>query len=470
VAITQVTGWKPIDTLEVLKTFGQLGRVGEREPPSYRRPGILNPRQNEIIDAAQDPQVKLILIEGDRRTGKSTAAWVAINELMFAGWRDWGLWGAKRDSASKILRDLTADRITYTELNPLIANITAMRLQRVDGCTLNAHASTVADSKGFDYDGVWIEEFDQLLRDNPAVFGAIIPILRAKPKLKIIMTANRDTGSYKLMREYLSSEVNPVFAESVRFYTLTRDEASHLADAENDPLIEPLMEVAVGRDKTQEQLHNVESYSGEVFDAQALVDALNSYDEWMLDMGLVDASLQRTGIRPLRTVIGVDPGFADATAITVESQYRDHVYEEESHEFHGRNERGTEVSQEHIIQFIRALAVKYGAEICIESNSGGLWWAKALRAQGLRVTMSNFTTPGTGTDRESHIRLLNQLLESGRYHYRNERFRAQAVVYSLAEKGKRSNADHGDLVDAKLHAIRRLLVKTETKRSIVRAA
>jgi hypothetical protein len=288
--------------------------------------------------------------------------------------------------------------------------------------------------------------------------------------MKIYMCANRDTGVYKILRDLLENSENEAIRRRCRFYTLTEEDSPHIAATGNDELIEPLMDALWGRDKTQEQLHNVESYSGEVFDAQALVDALNGYDEWMLDMGLCDASLQRTGIRPLRTVIGVDPGFADATAITVESQYRDHVYEEESHEFHGRNERGTEVSQEHIIQFIRALAVKYGAEICIESNSGGLWWAKALRAQGLRVTMSNFTTPGTGTDRESHIRLLNQLLESGRYHYRNERFRAQAVVYSLAEKGKRANADHGDLVDAKLHAIRRLLVKTETKRSIVRAA
>ena len=443
-----------METVEILKLFGQLGRIGEREPPSYRRPGVLNPRQQEIVDTSQDPLVKLILIEGDRRTGKSTAAWVAVNELMFAGHRHWGLWGAKRDSASKILRDLMADRITYNELNPLVANITAMRLERVDGCTLNAHATTVADSKGFDYDGVWIEEFDQVLRDNPQVFAAIVPILRAKPNLKIIMTANRDQGAYKLMREYFADNADQSVRDAVRFFTLTRAEATHLANADNDPLIEPLMQLAVGRDKTQEQLHNIESYSGEVFNATKLMTALNGYDDWMLDMGLVDSANERSNRRPLATVIGIDPGFGDATGIACWSIYDNHVYEEESHVLYGRDEKGIGVSEEQIKQLVRSMALKYGATIIIEPNSGGLWWADYWEKEcGLRVVRHAFAPAGKAGDRESHIRLFNTLLEEERAHYCNPQLRDQGVVYSLDEKNKSVNRGHGDLVDAVLFAV-----------------
>jgi hypothetical protein len=431
--------------------------------PRYRRPDRLNPRQHEIIDGVQLPGVKIALIEGDRRTGKTNIAFLVVNEQMLSGKKRVGIMGAKLESTQAILRNMIADQLTRDAINPMLAYSVADKAVFLHGGVIRTMATTVSSAKGLDFDVLWIEEFDQILKDNPIVFGTILPILRAQPAMLIVMTANRDTGAYKLFREWFEKEADPEVRDMVKFYTITAEQCPHIKEANNDKLIEPLMELVVGRDKTQEQLHNIESFSGEVFNAHALMEALNTYDDWMMHHELVDATLHRTTRRPLATVVGVDPGFGNPTGIFVVSWYKNHFYEEHSEMIHGRGDKGEMVSEDQLKARVETLARQYGAQIVVESNSGGLWWANHWRGKGLHVDTRNFASPGSANDRESHIRELNMLLEEQRFHYKNPQLRDMAIIYSLDEKGKAANEEHGDLVDACLHGIHWLMSYGRTK-------
>jgi hypothetical protein len=80
-----------------------LVKSKEELEPSWYRPAVLNDRQQEIIDCLTDDVTQIILVEGDRRTGKSTAAFVGICENIWLGKRKaWGLWASSEVFKSSI--------------------------------------------------------------------------------------------------------------------------------------------------------------------------------------------------------------------------------------------------------------------------------------------------------------------------------------------------------------------------------
>ena len=169
----------------------------KKENLTWFRPGILNPKQNQIIDAMVDSHTQVVVVMGPRRTGKSTGGYIGVCENVVEGQRlHWGMWGATEHSACKILNDVWKDQITWEETHHLITNKTFKRITFKNGGSLEVNPTTVSGSKGMAYQGIWLTEFDQILKDNPDAVASIVGILRSEPQLKLLLDMNMGSGAY----------------------------------------------------------------------------------------------------------------------------------------------------------------------------------------------------------------------------------------------------------------------------------
>jgi hypothetical protein len=418
----------------------------------YKRPACTYPWQHEIVDATQ--LYKVTFVEGSRRVGKSNAALLGAVENILNGCRQVDLYGAKKDSAARILRDLRYDQFSYNEIDPVIVDTTAMRVTFANGGIIEAHASVPSDAKGFKSSVIWFEEFDQLLRLQPKVIAAAVGVLLSEPDARLIITANKDTGAFKIFEDMLTK---PEFSEDVKFFSINDSQAPHVERCGNTPLVKAFMTATMGADYAEQQIHNQDSYDGEVFNAQGVIDAMETYSSW-INEGHKSAQ---------KTVIAVDPGHGHATGIFIAGWYNGHVYELESHEFVGKRldqKSGSNVSQpavteDYLKEFVRGKAREYNADIVCETNSGGAWWMDHWRETSgqRRVRASDFGKDGTVNDRNAFIHVLSQLINEGRFHYKNDRLRGQLISYNPDDRETVEWNNKGDLADACLHATRFLV-------------
>ena len=408
----------------------------KQQPPQYNRPTFLNPKQSEIIDTVQ--MYKIIFIEGDRRTGKSTAGWVALTECILNGILKWDMWAGKEASAIRLHHDMYRDPLLHSMNLSLVASHTAKKTLWINGGELNIHATTVIDSKGIGGDGIILEEFDQIIKKNPETIAAIFAILRDKPDMKMILLANQGSGAYKLFKEIFK---DPQFETDIKFITLTYERSPHIQLAGNDPLISNVLKATMGTEYMKSQLLNEETFECDAFNAVDISEAIKGYDDFMKNMG--DNS-------PIAAVIGVDPGFGHATGIMCLGIYQDHIFEIESHQLYG-----AKTSEDSIKAVVTDIARSYGAKIVCESNSGGLHWLRHWKDQGLYARAQNFGSDSKPKEARSYyMRQLKLLLEQHKFHFCNTDLRNQLLIYD-PEKNKLDAK--GDLADATLHAIHQLL-------------
>ncbi len=429
----------------------------------YRRPAITYQWQHEIADATQ--LYKVTFVEGSRRVGKSNAAFLGAIENILNGARQIDLYGAKKDSAARIMRDLRYDQFSYECIDPIIVDSTATKLTFQNGGVIEAHASVPSDAKGFKSPVIWFEEFDQLLRLQPKVIAAAVGVLLSEPNARLIITANKDTGAFKLFEDMLTK---PEFADDVRFFSIDDSQAPHIEASGNTPLVKAFMTATMGNDYAEQQIHNVDSFEGDVFHVNLVIDAFNTYDEWMADAGFFDPTKARTRKQPQRACIGVDPGHGHATGIFIAGYSNGHVFELESHEFVGKalDKKTSQkpVTEEYLKSFVLGKAREYNAIIVCETNSGGSWWMDHWRetAGGRGVKPSDFGKDGTINDRNSYIHELSLLINEGRFHYCSDQLRGQLISYSPDDRDSVEWSNKGDLADACLHAVK-FLIKSEKK-------
>jgi hypothetical protein len=357
------------------------------------------------------------------------------------------------------MRDVRYDQFSYQEVDPIIVDTTAQKLTLANGAVLTAHASVPSDAKGFKASVIWFEEFDQLLRLQPKTIAAAVGVLLSEPNARLVITANKDTGAYKLFEDLLTK---PEYAEDVKFFSIDDTQAPHIEAAGNTGIVKAFMTATVGADYAEQQIHNQDSYEGEVFHVQDVMDANNTYDYWM---GNVKP-------RPDRVVIGIDPGQGHATGIMILGQHNDHLYEIESHEFVGKrlDKAGAliapkthqkQVSEDYIKTFITEKAHALHADIVCETNSGGAWWMQHWREQpGIKIVKpSDFGKPGTRNDRNGFIHELSQLLGDGKFHFKNDQLRSQLISYNPDDRESVEWSNKGDLADATLHAAHYIIKK-----------
>lgn len=420
-----------------LKIFWDERHEFEVQPDiiSYTRPTLLNEKQHEIIDKGVVGSVKIIMIEGDRRTGKSTAWFEIVKENIYEGRRTkWGLWAATAESCSKIHRDAVQDKKFWKWTEPLIMSHTATRTRfRVNDGLLETHATKMTDASGLQYEGIIIDEFHQVLKDNPEAFATIAGITRSEADLLIIMVCNRGTGAYEAFKDALQPLIKKGMAV---FYTLMKDDTVHITE-ESDEVADILMRASMGDDFADRQLKNEASWSGDAFTPKMIIDSMNSYDFFMEGLG-DNASMN---------VIGVDPGFAHPTGVIVMGLWRGHIFELESMLL-----RGKDTSDERIKAIVAELAEGYGTtQIKCESNSGGLHWIKSWNDEyGLNAVAQNFHgTESHSFHRKNMIKGIRDLMLSHRVHFFNKDLKFQLLKY---DPDKDKNDSKGDLADAFIHA------------------
>lgn len=254
--------------------------VEQSQIPPYRRPAFFNKKQNYIIDEIISGKYKIIMIEGDQRTGKTTLMFGALHEIVLDRHpriTQIDIMAGKGDQAKRILKDLTSDPLLQEVNDNLLITVlpSGQYLQWFNGSRIDSHETTVNDIKGSDSHIIIIEELDRaVIKDPQAVMSALFT-LRARTDLLIILLANMDKGAYLLIREIL---MKPEWREQVLFVTLTKKDSPHLQLAGNDPLLTDLSNAICGEAFTQRRLENINTGSGDQFDAQSLKDAIDIYE------------------------------------------------------------------------------------------------------------------------------------------------------------------------------------------------
>lgn len=441
IALTKYANMKGIDTklsevIQYKKTRKEFSSDASRNGsniPQWERPDCLNPRQHQIMDAITDETTQIIVVEGDRRTGKSTAVWLAIHEDIYNGTRKtWGFWASTEKTATKIHSDVYMDTISIRETAPLHKGHTQKITKILDG-VFSVNATTVSDSSGKAFDGIWIDETHIVLKDNPSVLATIAGIIRSEPHLKLVLSMNKGTGAYVILMEKLQ----PLFENGrAQFFTLERADTTHITDEANE-VCSILMEASMGQDFVDLQLNNQAHPETEPFPAPLIADAMNSYKDFM-------ASVK--GIVPSIVVVGVDPGFGHPTGVFTIAAYREHFYEIDSMML-----KGKDISEDRLKAIIYNIANETGATIVCESNSGGLYWMQHWRQLGINTIAQNYDGVATKpTFRSNMMRIVRELLSQHKIHFKSDDLRNQLLKYN---PDKDKNDSKGDLADAFIHAV-----------------
>ena len=431
--------------IQQLKEQEEVLNEGVEEPRwTYKTliltPGM-NPTQLKIIDAINNTKVKIIIIEGDRRTGKSTVVWVGMHEAVWDGYiKNWGFWASTEKTATKIHNDMYSDQITWEQTSVLHRGHSAKKTQILDGIT-QVNATTISDSSGKAFQGIWLDEFHIMLKDNPETVATIAGIMRSEPDMKLIISCNKGSGAYEVLLE----DFKPLIERGTcQFYTLEEKDCIHI-EAEQNEVAGILMKSSMGEEFAERQLRNKQSYTGEPFPPHLVVAAMNGYDAFMESDSVKG--------RAYHTVVGVDPGFNHPVGVFVAGCFRGHFFELESMLI-----KGTDASEERIKTIIAELATDYSAEaIVCESNSGGLHWMKSWQQLGHVTMAQNFeNNPVKVFDRKNMITTLQNLMKQNRLHICNKDLQTQLYKYN---PDKDKNDSKGDLADAFIHAMFRLSMK-----------
>ena len=423
--------------------------IGKSNPP-YERPKTMSPRQNEIIDAMTDNTTQIVMVEGDKRTGKSTSAWVAINESVWNGTRKfWGMWGKTEKSMSKIHRDVRKDEITKFETFPLQLGHSMMKTSFFNGGYAEVHSTTIDDTSGLAYQGVWVDEFHNVIKEKPEVWTMILMILRSEPHLKILLTCNMGTGAYQLLKAKLREEK---YKGRVAFFTLLKKHTTHITD-EADELITDMVEI-IDEGTANRMLRNEYDYSGDTFNFDSLEDAYKMYKLFMLQEPL-----------PKNIVLGIDPSGTRHKWGWFLGAYNDGTYWEiDSGEIQmGMPDgKGDVWSPQRLESFFVTLCLSIpGIDVVIESNTGGARLKTVLQMKGIKCRKQNFSGSETGKSREDFIYVAERILSDRAMVLNNRKLFNQQVNYnptkSLAEKFK------GNVADAWLHFCWRVAYLAKSK-------
>ena len=416
--------------------------------PEWERPRILNNRQNEIVDAICDDSTKVIFIEGDRRTGKSTAVYVAINENCWNGKRTkWGMWAQTENSCIKIHNDMYYDKITWDETHKLTRGHSAKKTRFINGGLLETHATKPSDSSGQMYTGIWIDEFHLVLRESSEAVATIAGIIRSEENLKIVISCNRGAGVYEAFKDMLSPFRR---RGTAKFFTLLKSDTKHITE-ENDELTRAFMVAAEGEDFAKRQLDNEHTGVGDPFPWATLQPCLTT----------LDVIMEAVENKNYTSAVGVDPGFMHRTGVCHLVYYQSNIYELESLLIGGK-----ETSEERLKVLIKEMAYEArnrsqpsGAMIKCESNSGGLHWMRFWSNSGMRTEASNFGSDDSARSNHAMVKRIVDFMHQGRVHLYSDDLKKQLLKYN-PDKGK-DDENKGDLADAFIHAAYHLIELSE---------
>lgn len=253
-----------------------------KEDPSLITEFIASPKQMEIMNAVAYGPKKIIMIEGTKRTGKSTFVWLGLNLANWNGThKRWRMYGASETNAMDIHEGMKTD--------PLTLKYTA-HLEKGNGSKLrttffnNGFLQVMSTGKGkggerrssgTDCDAVWIDESHSVLIDAPKTLAMAAMILLASPNLRIVFSMNREGEAYEMFKNLLLDKLLP---EDIHFITITDKDVFHITK-DADRIVRVLVEASAGEDMVAQYMDNQYVKSGDlVYPRKAIMKAFEDYD------------------------------------------------------------------------------------------------------------------------------------------------------------------------------------------------
>jgi hypothetical protein len=411
----------------------------------------LNPKQEKIVDAILDEDTFIILVEGDRRTGKTTSWWYGMLEAMLEGSRTkWGLWAATEATCMKLHRDAVNDPNFVKYHDHLIQKSTGKSTTFVmDDCRVETHATKMSDASGLQYQGIVIDEFHQVLKDNPEAFATIMGITRSEPNMKIILVCNMGTGVYAMFKKKLQTLIEKGVA---KFFTLEREDTSHILD-QQDEVARTMMEAAMGSAWAKSQLDNIYNAEGDIFLPAAIEWAYTNYKPIMtLDNQVAT-----------KKVMAIDPsgtGHPFGWFIGACNSGGRFFWELASGEMQlGASmddiESGEKWSQERIDAFLISKAKEHHVDlVLIESNMSGPAMRLKFLGNNLMCMHQNFGSKDSDYNRENMIGLARHIMDSECLVLKGEALQDSLLKYDPDKENTQKRK--GDSADAMIHCLWKL--------------
>jgi len=411
----------------------------------------LNERQQEIIDCMLDNKTRILLVEGDRRTGKTTAWYYGMLESMLEGTRKkWGMWAATEQTCMKLHRDAVNDPKFFKYHGHLVKRFTAKHTDFImEGCLLETHATKMSDASGLQYQGIIIDEFQQVIKDNAEAFATISGISRSEPDIKILLVCNQGGSVYRFFKK----KMDKLIAKGLcKYFTLEEKDTVHITEEANE-ICETLMEASMGSAFAKAQLKNIYNATGDTFNADSIEWAYTNY-KMMKEL--------ETPV-PVKKIMGVDPsgaGHPFGWCIMATNSGGRFFWEIDSGEMELASElweveNGEKWTQERINAYLVSKAKENHVDmIVIESNmSGPAMRLKFLQNQ-LPCMIQNFGNPKTEMSRDNMIGITRTIMDSERMILRGEDLQNSLLKYDPDKETKAKRK--GDSADAMIHAIYKL--------------
>jgi hypothetical protein len=439
---------------------------------------------------------KIIFLIGPRRTAKTVLCWIFIHEyLHFEPMRKAIFIGATEASAMEIVNDRWYDSfLAPTPENPnafnsYIGEYGAKKIVHPNGSKFSVRNSKTSGSKGLDAGIVQIDEFDQVLIDNPRVVADAVATALSHPDMKLIFTANQPLGEdsgvfdafrnifedplywkrrYKDIPDQLVQEI----IEGIFFFELTPEHApfSYGKDARtgNYYMVHAIQSESMGKEYANSQLGNEKPETGVNFPRYIMDPSLEGFDDFCDRMGDEE---------PDDSVLSFDPTSGKhSMGISFLGMWRGKIFEYDTIELKGKS-----VLDDDIILGVLMKGIMDHRIRCVvgESNSGGLRLIEQIRERvklgqihgeymwiknpDEDICTQNFGKEDGNSGHTAYIKIARGYFLNRIIYLYSEKILTELGRYTPQKSS--SEKDKGNVADSTLHGIWRLhLRKTEMEK------
>ena len=254
----------------------------------YSRPSFFYPSQNTAIELMHDTHV---MYQGGRqKIGKTTAAFNAdFEDMLMTPGTVVTLVAPGLEQAAALLRQGFKEVLTLPDgskfdlwsqlYEPYFIIHNVKKYVMKNGSMLQVIPCSEYTTPGRATDILHIEELDKIVKKPEALrgFGAVLPTVRARRGYaRFRITCNNTAGIYRILREDLKHLYpwfviymeKPYDINTQKFtgeHIIYNEHYDHKEKPDIDEILKIIMDCVMGKAYTQQQLGNVDDYSGEVF-------------------------------------------------------------------------------------------------------------------------------------------------------------------------------------------------------------
>lgn len=386
--------------------------------PKYERPKWLSPKQHEIADMVQE-EINISL-DGDRQTGKDSSVFVGKFEKLVQKQGKLYFLATKIATAREIMHKIiNEDRFKYCLpwiINQFKDRIVIQTLKPGVYSEIVLIDTTEGAVKGITGD-FWVDDIDSIIKNHrEGVLTKLLAIIRSSPELHGVFTSNMGKGAYLALMDVFHKWEDVM----IKCLSLTQSMVPHI-NQKTDDFLYDVMTALSGEAEAKAQLRNEYDSTGDSFDALTLIDAINSYPQFVEK---IVPSLQF-----VKKVLAIDPSGTgnphgwDLLGLLS----NDHIMEFEGGEI-GMGSvdplTGVTWTEDEMIKFWVNRCRNYGiTHVIIESNSDGGSIATTLRLIGFTVEHLNFGADSAPNSHAAYTDLARRFYDRHMIHIKTELLR-----------------------------------------------